>query len=49
MDLEYERRIHRKIRVPTLLPGINALQGMEADLEEMGTAASQVLPLPCQY
>jgi hypothetical protein len=29
--------------------GSNVLQGMEADLEEMGTAASQVLPLPCQY
>jgi hypothetical protein len=37
------------ILLPSLLPGINGLQHMEAYLEDIDATASEILPLPCQF
>jgi hypothetical protein len=47
--MEHERRVHRQVRIPGLLPRFNTLQGLEVDLEELGTAARQIFLLARQY
>jgi hypothetical protein len=49
MEVDLARSVHVQVSLPGLFPWFSPMQGLEDDMEVLGSAESQILPLESQH